>query len=108
MSTSIFRFFPRDALKEAEVRHYLNVSGPQGYSEDADETVFGALVRLTRYQRAMMGGNQRFQFLFFIKDDADVRESDKVTIDNVVYKVANVDTYEYGSVPHRAALLTTP
>lgn len=108
MTNSIFRFFPRDILRTATVKHVGTSAGRQGYSATADETMVGAFSQLTRYQRALMGGDLRNKWLFFVDDDAVIHESDLVTIDSVIYKVANVDTYAYGTMQHKAALLTTP
>lgn len=106
MASTLFRFFPRDAIRTATIRHVGTSSGKQTYSASDDETAVGALVQLSRYQRAIMGGDMRVKWLFFVDDGANILESDKVTIDSVVYKVANVDLYDYGSIKHKAALLT--
>ncbi len=105
MST-IFRYFPRDAMKTAEIRHYPTAAGKQDYPAEEDEIAFGAFVRMTAYQRALMGGDQKFKYMFFVDEETDIRESDLLTIDDTDYKVANVDEYQYGSMNHKAAILT--
>ena len=108
MATTLFRFFHRDAVKTATVRHIPTSTPPNDYPGSDEETMLGALVQLSRYQRALMGGDMRTKYLFFVDDDANIREADKVTIDGTTYLVSNVDLYDYGTVKHRAATLTKP
>lgn len=108
MATTLFRYFPRDTFKTATVRHIGTSAGPQEFPGAAEETVYGALVQMSRYQRALLGNDLRIKWLFFIDDGAVLREGDKVTIDGLEYLCSNVDLYDYGSIKHKAVTLSKP
>lgn len=118
MAYSIIRTFPRDTLMTATVYHIPTASGGNAYPMSADETILGARTNISTYQRALLGNDLSFQYLFYVEDNADIREHDKITFSEwspasgsnvtVEYRCAQVTTIKYGGRPHRAAILTKP
>ena len=92
-------------MKLADVYHIPTTDGAVAYPASPNENdISVAIIPLSTHKRALLGVDAHKTYELFADPNTDIREGDKVIIDPAgdadPYRVHNVDTYDFGGLPH--------
>lgn len=98
--------FPSEVLKSVAIYH-LPSTGSKVYPGSASATVTGAFLPLDRKDHALEGGAFTNPHELYVSPSVDIRESDKVIVDDVTYFVKQTGNVAIGGLAHIRVTLST-